>query len=428
MIPVRMKTSNQRRKALPQHRQAKRRSLLQKLRIVSVVLASLCSLIAIALGAVWVLRGHQYTPLLGRLALAYLGAGVFFLLLRVLIAKKRMSWRRRMAVAPPSMQSGMTLILVLVLIGLVTALVLHTQYAASLARKRAEHAWAANRMQHALADEVFSALRRLADDKDLRVDHAEESWAEDMDIERPDGIGVYIRMEDLNRRFDWNNIRPGDGFAYPDHGARIIMDLMTLCGDFDPIERADALLDWVDENEEGRRENDFYQRFDPAYKTPGTWLQSWGELLDIAGFSLPYFERLSENAATGFAATDTHWDELFALIPGARAGVTPVNINTASQKVLEGVLGMERESLIRYILLTRAERPFRALDGLLAAADPSLLRDFEPYLDVRSAYFEVYARASDNMRRTYMLKVWVHRDDQGAVKILRWMPLKEGQA
>ena len=112
---------------------------------------------------------------------------------------------------------------------------------------------------------------------------------------------------------------------------------------------------------------------------------------------------------------------------GHRTGVTPVNINTASQTVLEGVLGMEREPLIRYILLTREDRPFRSMDGLLAAADPALLRDFRPYLDVRSSHFEVRARASDPLRHTMDVRAWVHRDPQGVVRILRWMPIKGGE-
>jgi len=417
-----MKTSHQRRKASPQYKQAKRRSLLQKTRILFVVLGVLCLLIAALLGGIWVIRTPTYAEWLGKLTVAYFLAGLFFLLVRAMLSKKRTSWRSRLNTGPASAESGMTLVLILVLLSLISALILHAQHAARLARRSAEKELALTRLELAVQDEVFYVLQKLADDPDQRVDHLGKFWSSLHESERPDGIGVAIQIEDLNRRFDLNNIRPGDAFAYADHSERMIMDLLTRCGDYDSLERVEALRDWVDPDEEGRREGAFYRTRDPFFRVPGTWLQGWGELLHIEGFSPAYFDRMDKPDAA-FGVQDAAWMDVFTMIPGPRAGVTPVNINTASQTVLEGMLGMEREPLIRYILLTRADRPFRSIDGLLAAADPALIRDFRPYLDVRSSHFEVRARASDPLRHALEVRAWIHRDPQGVVRILRWMPL-----
>lgn len=302
------------------------------------------------------------------------------------------------------------------MLGLVVALVLEALATARGVVRREERSWRAARLRAALADAARQALQRLADDEDLQVDHLREPWAQPVDTTTPSGVAVWLKITDEERFFDLNNLA-----AAPGQGVRpapeILADLLTLCGDFAPLERVEALGDWIDPDDEGFWETSYYRGRDPPYACANTWLRGWFELPWVAGFTRRYFELRPRLSRGGF---DANPEECLTVVPGARSRPTPVNVNTAGRETLWAVLGLEHENLAHFVVLAREDRPFGSLEPLARMGDATLLERVRPYLAVRSRTFRIEARAFE-AGQAERLWVLARRGDDGSVRVLRWV-------
>lgn len=322
-------------------------------------------------------------------------------------------------ISPPRRnQDGMVLPIVLILLSLVTGLVMHILYAQRLDTRMDQLRWTQTRLRTALTDEALYTLGRLADDEERAVDHLEKEWNRPVETERPDGVTTITRVTDLNRMFDLNNLADHQMPHTQTEAERMVSDLILMTGDFAPVERIEALTDWVSTTNTGTYTSAFYMQKDAPYRTPDTPLHTWSELLWVHGFDTPYFERkplykiarpFSENLI-----------DLACIIPGPDKRPIPININTAPKPVLEAVLGPERETLVRYIELARLDQPYRSIDALLALADPGYLEDVRPFLDVRSNYFLVEVNGFAAEHRAH-LRVVAQRDTEGNIRIRQWV-------
>lgn len=313
---------------------------------------------------------------------------------------------------------GLVLVLVLVVLGLVAGLVIEAQVIADATQRLEERRFRASELRAALAETARLALQRLANDDLPDVDHLEEDWGAPLEIEYPSGISAWARVTDENRYFDLNNLyieaesgswRPAD---------EIVMDLLTLCGDFTPIDRVDALRDWIDPDEDGFRETPYYRDQDVPYDCADRWLSTWEELFHVAGFSREYFKRHERYSSREAFRADVV--DCITVIPGRRSQPVPVNVNTAPREVLLGIIGLDQESLVEYILVLREERPLVSLDAFAAAADPIRLESVRPYLEVRSGTFRLTARAFAE-GQSAEVRVLARRDSEGNVHVLQWV-------
>lgn len=322
-----------------------------------------------------------------------------------------------------SRRQGMVLILVIILLGLVTALVVQSQLSARAALRSAEHRLRTARLRAALTDAARSALARIADDR-TEWDHYEEPWALAREITTPDGVSLWIKPVDENAFFDLNNLYVESASQAIRPAQEIVMDLLTLCSDFTPITRVQALVDWIDPDSDGFREAAFYAEKDPPYEPPNTWLSTRAELPLVEGFSRDYFRR------RGRRDTDNPFDsdvlDCVTVIPDRRSSPVPVNVNTASRAVLLGVAGLEYEQWVQYILVLREEGPLVSLDSVFAAAPEELESFVRPYLGVSSAYFRLEIRGYlEGLSRE--LFVLARRRSDGDMEILRWVFSKGGR-
>lgn len=427
-------TSSALRAASPEHRRSKRRRFVRKLHLLLLILGAISLAIAGLMAAVAMVREGAARETTWMLALAYLGGGVFCLMVRGLMTFFQ-NWSRRHGRARTAIylpvdehadlpadrtgQQGMVLILVLVLLAVVAALIMHAQLAARAAQRLESAVLQQTRLGHALTDAAFHVLRLLAHEDDQSVDHLGEEWARYREWETPDGIAITVQVFDEQRYFDLNNLSIETDAPAVDRSHRMLMDIMTLSGDFMPVQRAEALRDWIDRDDEGLREAAFYLERDPPYRPPNDRMRTWGELPWIEGFSLTYFEPRMRQRALQREFEANIIDQI-TVLPVLRTRPVPININTASREVLLGVLGFERDHLVRYILAARETDPFYSVEGLLSTADANALRDVRPFIDVRSSFFRVEARAyHDGRSRT--LWALAHRDAAGHMRIIQWV-------
>lgn len=305
----------------------------------------------------------------------------------------------------------------LILVGLIGALLAQSH---ALARTRAARENALRertQLRQAAVEAAREALQRLADDEDLGADALSEPWAAPLERETPLGIATRARVRDEQSRIDLNNLHlsAGPGRRATDD---IVMDLMTLCGEFSPSAPVAALRDFVDTDRAGAREHDFYQRANPPLRPADRVLYGWRELLSVDGWNETHLlRRPRETIARGF---DAMLVDHVTLIPIPRERPIPINVNTATRETLRAVMGFEQDRLVDMVLTLRSIRPIRQLDVFVVTAGAETFDRLRPHLDVRSRYFRVFARAEKNGRR-FDVDVFAVRADDGRVEIAQWV-------
>lgn len=406
--------------------------IYRKTSIPMRVVAYLCILFAVGmfLSAMMQEEFSKAKPAQLRLALMLAAAGGGLLIAHFLffsLPHMIMEWRsptrqrrtasfKRMA-RPDAKKEGGVLVLTLVLLALMTVLLVQSQ---ALARGRLRGEEAADQtaaLRRAATEAVYSAMRRLADDPDLAVDTTNETWALREDITSPLGVGLLTQVTDGASRFDLNNLALSTPGSIRPAGD-ILMDMLTLCGDFAPSARMVALTDYVDDNPAGLYERDYCAKQVPPAACPNRALYGWGELLSVAGWSKELFAR---KVRAGVAQTfDADLVDLVTVMPFPREKPLPININTASRETLTGVLGLGQDALVASILALRAIKPIRDVETLEVMAEQGFFQTVRPYLSVRSSLFEIQAQAYKD-GRTAQVRALASRDREGRVDIVQWL-------
>lgn len=417
-----------------------------KISLLSLVIGILCVLISSFLFSFsfFGTADARHTRLI--MSLCYVGAGFGMLGVRWVIKffQNRKSSKRHQSNYQPSLNStrpppkqplplnrrpdtvselaqngdGAALVLVLILLALIVGLVVETQISARISLRRQQTALLQTRLQQAAADAVWCALRKLANDEDLAVDHTNEVWAATEETLDPSGVSTRLKITDQDRYFDLNNlaINPPPTDVRP--AGDIAMDIMTLCGDFTPVDRVDSLTDWVDPNDDGFAEKARYREKAPPYETANRPLYALSELLWVNGFNRAYFVRHERSRA--LEAFNADIVDCLAVLPGQHNSATPVNVNTAGREVLLGVLGVTEESLVQVIKTWRNERPIRSIEQFFAETGRSVPKELLPYLDVKSRFFAVDAQAYAE-GHTEHLQVLAQRGSEGNIDVLQWV-------
>lgn len=418
-----------------------RRRLLKKVSQVMLVLGLLCVGFSIVIFGLSFLSRPSAQRRMHLMSLAYVLTGVVLVGARTAYEalRERKPGRRRgrsheeyapaphraanSAVAPPppappaADQEGMALVMVLILLALVAGLVLNIQVAARTALRREQSELLGKRLQHAAADAALSALHRLADDEDLAVDHTNEDWAVTRELTAPSGISTRVKVVDQNRAFDVNNLAASIAEPGTRPAEEVLMDLLTLCGDFGPVGRVEALRDWTDTDDEGYAERLLYEEERLGYAPPNRAAQTLGELPWVHGFDRAYFERHQHASANEVFAADVL--DCVTVVPGARTRPIPLNVNTADPDALLGVLGIAQDALVHTIVTYRNKQPIRSLESVFVGPYAELLSLLAPYLGVGSSVFAVESQAYAE-GRLERLRVLARRGSEGRVEILQW--------
>jgi type II secretory pathway component PulK len=310
----------------------------------------------------------------------------------------------------------MALILTLAAIVLAGGLALFLQARAEAMSRTEQAELTKERLRIAVAEAAREAMWTLASDEDLQVDHLGEDWASPRENTLPDGVSTLAMVEDAGRFFNWNNLSASNRATRSP--SDILSDLMTFCGDFTPAVRVEALEDFVDADEKGTYEADFYRKEDRPFQPPNRALWAPAELRHVHEFSPELFRDRPQAGP----------DDLFGgnlaaatvVVPAPLETPIPVNVNTASRDVLMGLTGLQQDAAVRTVLAMRQVKPFESL-AMMFMANPELAAALEGSVGTASTYFRVRARASlAGLHGSVM--AWVERDPKtGDIRILQWL-------
>ncbi len=220
--------------------------------------------------------------------------------------------------ALPGQQRGVAIITAILVVALGTMLAAALMWQGTLDQRRTAAALGADQgLMYALAAEAWAAdILRQDQEESPDSDHLGEEWAFELPPIPVDGGTIVGWLEDLQGRFNLNNLIGPTGLENPRAIAQFERLLVTL--EIDPA-LASAVVDWIDYNSEqrfpGGAEDTFYANENPPYRTANSALTTPTELMAVAGFDLETYQRLAPYVT--------------ALPIG-----TQINVNTASDVVL----------------------------------------------------------------------------------------------
>jgi general secretion pathway protein K len=205
-----------------------------------------------------------------------------------------------------------------------------------------------------------AALTIMEQDEEPEVDHLGEPWAlfrgsEDLDsVEMPEG-SFGVRIQDESAKVNINLLITSDGSPDPfilDQIGRLL-EIFDLTPD-----RIDALLDWLDPDDDRRTEgaeNSDYQALERPYPCRNGPLRTVGEMQLIMGWGDILDVRLEDGTA---------------LVDCFTVGPTEggVNINTASEVVLQSLDSEIDEFVSSDIVALREETPLESTESLRLAS------------------------------------------------------------
>jgi general secretion pathway protein K len=197
---------------------------------------------------------------------------------------------------PRSKQRGVAILTALLVVAVGTIMAVDLVWRSTLDQRRTAAALAADQsFMFALGAEAWAAdiLRQdLVDSPDS--DHLGELWATELAPLPFEGGVIAGRIEDLQGRFNLNNLIGEDGVE--DEMARQQFERMLGLLGLDPG-LAGAVVDWLDPDVEQHfptgAEDSAYTDQDPPYRTANTLITTPSELMAIEGFDLESYRLIA---------------------------------------------------------------------------------------------------------------------------------------
>jgi general secretion pathway protein K len=306
--------------------------------------------------------------------------------------------KQRQSVGQQWRMQGIALVTVMFILAIMTVTVTWLSEEVLLTLRRSENvrdseqAW-----QTLVGAESWAVSVLLRDSRENEIDHPGEQWnslGQGVAIEQGK---LYTAVEDLQGRFNLNNLRietavrsraDGDRLPTPWTGAfrRLLVSL-----DINPA-LTDAVLDWLDTDQNVRgtagAEDHDYLNMKPPYRAADRSFSDVSELLSVKGFDQPTVEKLLPYV-TALPAADVR-----------------ININTAPAQLLR-ILGKDLLSTGDSERLV-SERPAAGytveefLQHDMMAGEQDIAT---PLIDNRSSFFLISSRAEFGRARKNMHSV-----------------------
>ncbi len=285
-------------------------------------------------------------------------------------------------------QSGVALITALLITALVTVAAVAMASRQQLDIRRtgnlmeADQAW-----QYALGVEAWARQILAADDASRdTLDYLKDPWAAPVPPLPVEGGSVQGTVEDLQGRFNLNNLVKGNGEPDPAQ-EKILQNLLGRVALTDAKLNlgpylVDAVVDWLDTRPDVYRngaEDGDYLSLTPPYRAANRPMVSPSEMLAVAGFSAPAVAKLTP---------------LIATLPVASEPVK-LNVNTAPEMVLMSLDAQLTPPMVQQIVAYRKKTPFDSPADFAQYVKSEFGITVAPNLvDVKSEYFLVNALAS----------------------------------
>jgi general secretion pathway protein K len=302
---------------------------------------------------------------------------------------------------PARPERGVALIMAIIIVALATIAATAIAYNSAQAARRSASVFTLEQAERvAQGAEAMAAYALREDYKSNKFDSLTDAWAMPYGpVEIEPGVTLEAHIEDMQGRFNINNLIDSNGVANP--VAREIFDrLLTLLGM--DTRWSGALTDWIDADAQPSfpdgAEDSEYAAHSPAYRAPNMPITSVSELLALPGFGRDNYDKLQPYIS--------------ALPP-----LQTINHCTAPGMVLDALLNDKQEFSANQELLTEKRKNgcFPLRDELRAAMTPQHWDRVERYVADRSEYFRL--RSSVTIGTTqFTLYSLINRDQGGQIR------------
>ena len=223
-------------------------------------------------------------------------------------------------------QRGVALITAVLMVALATILAIDVGFKGFLDQRRAGTLYALDQgYEIALGAEAWAADFLKTDLQNSQTDHLGETWAQPLPPLPIEGGTVEGRLEDMQGRFNLNNLVHTDGTTNPEAVKQLERILVAL--EIEPA-WATAMADWIDQDVQpgfpDGAEDTVYTGLNPPYLTANMPITRASELMALQGFGAERYARLKPYVT--------------ALPVG-----TPLNVCTAPGIVLDSLSADTRE-------------------------------------------------------------------------------------
>jgi general secretion pathway protein K len=269
-------------------------------------------------------------------------------------------------------QRGVALITAVLMVALATMLAVDVGFQGFLDQRRAGTLFALDQAYEvALGAEAWAADFLQKDLQDSQTDHLGETWARPLPPLPIEGGTVEGRLEDLQGRFNLNNLVNADGTTNQDAVKQFERILAML--EIEPA-WAVAIADWIDQDTQpgfpDGAEDSVYTGLDPPHLTANMPVTRASELLVLPQFGAERFRKLKPFVT--------------ALPVGTR-----INVCTASGVVLDSLSEESREFSLNPDDLAKRRRDgcFPSLEDLRGTLGDAPFNKIKNSLSESSNYF-----------------------------------------
>lgn len=226
-------------------------------------------------------------------------------------------------------QRGVALITAVLIVALATILAVNVGFRGMLDQRRSATLFALDQGQLvALGAEAWAADVLRQDLQDSKTDHLGETWAKPLPPLPIDGGTVEGRLEDMQGRFNVNNLVHADGTTNPEAVKQLERLLAVL--EIEPA-WASAMADWIDEDTQpgfpDGAEDSVYSGQTPAHLAANMPVTRASELMVLPGFGAERYAKLEP------------------YVTALPVGV-PLNVCTAAGIVLDALSESDRKSVV----------------------------------------------------------------------------------
>lgn len=295
-------------------------------------------------------------------------------------------------------QRGVAVLTAMLVVTIGTMIAVNLMWYASLDLRRTTTALAADQgLLYLQGAEAWAGDILRQDQVDsIESDHLGEIWATELPPMPVDGGVISGRIEDLQGRFNLNNLVTPQGEE--DELARRQFERLLESLELDPG-IAGIAVDWLDPDNESAfpfgAEDDAYTRFDPPYRTSNTMITSPSELLAMSGVDIVTYRLLLPYVT--------------ALPSG-----TMLNVNTASEFILASL--SDDIDLSRSASLIE-ERGGADFANIIQTFEGDVEPDTLQRIDGVSQYFLLSASVAIGTNQFTMYSV-LQRDNSGIVRAI----------
>jgi general secretion pathway protein K len=201
---------------------------------------------------------------------------------------------RRMPGLARRTQRGVALITAVLMVALATILAVNVSFRGFLDQRRSATLFALDQgYEVALGAEAWAADFLQKDAQESQTDHLGEKWAQPLPPLPIEGGTVAGRLEDLQGRFNLNNLVFPDGTTNPEAVKQLERILAVL--EIEPM-WASAMADWIDQDSQPAfpdgAEDSVYTSQNPPYLTANMPITRASEIMALAGFGAARYAKL----------------------------------------------------------------------------------------------------------------------------------------